>query len=121
VTAGREPQLPEITDRRHPSRHQAGQEPREQLVQNLRAAGQQPVSVSALRHALARHPRLRQHVTLDHRHLLEGIGQHPGRQQPAHAPPKHHRFPAGLLHFLPPGTGPGTPASPADAGKPANR
>jgi hypothetical protein len=79
MTADREPQLPEIADHRHPRRHQAGQEPREQVVENLRAAGQQPVRMPALRHPLARHHRIRQHVTFEDRHRLVGTGQHPGR------------------------------------------
>ena len=106
VTAEREPQLPEIAHHRHPRRRQASQEPREQVVEDLRAAGQQRVRVPALRHPLAMHPCLWQHVTFDDRHPLVRIRQHLCRKQPAHARPQHDRVVTDLAHLLPPDESP---------------
>jgi hypothetical protein len=47
---------------------QAGEQPGEKLVKDLRPARQQPVRVPALGHSLAGRIRLRQRVTFDDRH-----------------------------------------------------
>jgi hypothetical protein len=52
----------------------------------------------ALRNPLPVCRALRQQVAVDNRHPLVGIGQHPGRQQPAHAGPKDHSVITNLPH-----------------------
>ena len=98
MTPDREPQLPGTGQHRHPSRRQVGQQAREQLIEDLRAARQQCVRMPALRNPLPVCRALRQQVAVDNRHPLVGIGQHPGRQQPAHASPKDHSVITDLPH-----------------------
>jgi hypothetical protein len=98
MTPDREPQLPGTGEHRHPSRRQVGQQSREQLIEDLRAARQQCVRMPALRNPLPVCRALRQQVAVDNRHPLVGIGQHPGRQQPAHAGPKDHSVITDLPH-----------------------
>ena len=98
MTPDREQQLPGTGEHRHPSDRQVGQQSREQLLQDLRAARQQHVRMPALRNPLPVCRALRQQVAVDNRHPLVGIRQHPGRQQPAHAGPKDHSVITDLPH-----------------------
>ena len=94
---------------------QAGQQPREKLVQDLRPARQQHVGVPALGNPLTVQPGLRQRVPFNDRHPAVRISQDAGGEEPAHAGAQHHRVVTDLTHLLPPPAGMlcnlGTPAS----------
>ena len=84
---------------------QAGEQPREKLVQDLRPAWQQHVGVPTLGHPLTVQSGLRQRVPFDDRHPAVRISQDAGREQSAHACAQHHRVVTHLTHLLlpPPG------------------
>ena len=111
VAAEIEPELLRSAQYRDATGHQFGEQPGEQLVEDLRPPRQQGVSVPALGNSLAVQPGVWQQVTFDDRHLLVCIGQDPGRQQPAHAGAEHHRVVTDLGHLLPPVFRRGTRAS----------
>jgi hypothetical protein len=75
---------------------QLGREPREEFLQGLLPARQQPMDVAPVRDATPVHRCLGQLVAVDHRHLRVGVGQHPGGKQPRHAGAEHHRAIANL-------------------------
>jgi len=85
VAPEEEPELPRSTQHRDAVGHQVREQPGEHLVEDLRPARQQPVGVPTLGNSLTVQPALRQRVPFDDRHLPVRIGQHPGREQPAHA------------------------------------
>ena len=66
--------------------------PREELIQDLRTARQQSVGVRALRHAPPVSGVVGQHVTLLHGDGPVMVGQHPGGEQPAHARSQNNRM-----------------------------
>ena len=102
VTPEEEPELPRSTRYRDTVRHQVGEQPGEQLVEDLRPARQQPMGVPALRDSLAVQPGLRQRVPFDDRHPPVRIGQHPGREQATHAGTQNRRVITNRLHLRPP-------------------
>ena len=76
-----EPQVGQRVTDRHPGRRQVLGQARQQLLERLLAAGQQPVDVPALRNAAPRLGSIRQSVALDHDDGGEALGQHPSGEQ----------------------------------------
>ena len=104
-----------MMDHRDTAGGQAGQQPREKLVQDLRPPRQQHVGVPALGNPLTVQPGLRQRVPFNDRHPAVRISQDAGGEEPAHAGAQHHRVVTDLTHLVPPPAGMlcnlGTPAS----------
>ena len=63
----------------------------EELLEDLPAAGVQPVRLPALGNALARHRTVGKGVAVDEGDLVEGLGEHPGGEQPRQARAQHDR------------------------------
>ena len=61
------------------------EEPREELVEDLRAPLQQRMNVAALWNATPVDRLVRQHIALDNRHGPVEVGKHPRSEQSAHA------------------------------------
>ena len=64
---------------------EVGAEARQQLLEDLEAAGEQAVGVAALRHALAVHRLGRHLVAVDDGHAQTVFAQDPGGEQPGDA------------------------------------
>ena len=73
----------------------------EQLVQRLRAAGQQGMELTALGYTPSVSRLVGQRVALHHRHGLEEVRQRPRREQSGHACAQHHRMPTDRDHCAP--------------------
>jgi hypothetical protein len=56
------------------------------------------MSVLTLRHTPPIRGIICEHIAFDHRDRIVEVGQHPGRQQPAHTCAKHHRVLGDLHH-----------------------
>ena len=85
VAVEAEPQVGQRVTDRHPGRRQVLGQARQQLLDRLLAAGQQPVNVSALRNAATRLGSIRQSVALDHDDGAETLRQDPGGEQSGNA------------------------------------
>ena len=97
-----ETERPRSTHHRDTIRRQVGEQPREQFVEDLRPARQQPMGVPSLGHPLTVQPGLRQRVPFDDRHPPVRISQHTGGEQAAHTGTQHQRMITNLPHFRPP-------------------
>ena len=62
----------------------------EELLEDLLAPGQQGMDVMALRHGVPGLDHVGEDITVDYRHLLAGVRQHPGRERPRDAATKDH-------------------------------
>ena len=80
------------------------EKPGEELIQDLRAAGQQNMKMPTLRHPSPDSGFVRQRVALDDGDGVKEVGQNPRREQPAHARPENDRTLTQSCHG-------GTPAS----------
>jgi len=69
-----------------------------EALDHATAAGEQPMGMAALRHALARNVGNRKCVALQKRDAVIEIRKRPGRQQARHARPDHNRMFADPLH-----------------------
>lgn len=84
----------EIVDRREgggPVLDHLVADSRKKLLDDLLAAHQQSVRLAALRHGTAALGARRQLVAVDHRDLLEGVGEHARREQAGDAAADHYR------------------------------
>jgi hypothetical protein len=66
-------------------------EPGEELLEDLAAAGVEPVGLPALGDALPGHRTVGEGVAVDEGDLVEVVGQHPGGEQPREARTEHDR------------------------------
>ena len=75
--------------------------PREELIQDLRSTRQQGMGVSTLRYPPPVRGIVGQHISLDHCYGPEEISQHPCGKQPTHARAENDRMLSELRHSHP--------------------
>jgi hypothetical protein len=98
----REAHLRKVPDHRCATRGEVVEQPREELVEDLCASGQQHMRVAALGHTPPVLSRLGQRVALHHGDPPVGVGQHPGGEQPGQACPEDDRVVTDPPHLAPP-------------------
>ena len=99
VAARGEPELREVPDHRHAPGRQVVEQPRKELVEDLRPSGHQQVGVPALRDPPPTPGRRRERVAVDDRDPPVRVGQHPGSEQPGNAGPEDHRVVTDRKHL----------------------